>query len=149
MSDGLDDGDDGDDGLGGAGGLVAVADHLDTREGAHTVMYADHTFCIVGHERETVLYGVETRLSAIGNLMFYIEVIILTELSPVVLLCLRQYEYDLERTRVRPEALQCAHQDGFAANGQELFGNVASHPQAFSACYYNDIIHKFSNGLQD
>ena len=68
-------------------------------------MHADHSFCIVWHECETVLYGVEARLSAIGNLMFHFEVIILTELLPVVLLCLWQHEYDLERTRVRPEAL--------------------------------------------
>ena len=52
-------------------------------------MYTDHTFGIVGHECKTVLYGVESGLSAVGDLMFDIEVIVLTELSPVVLLCLR------------------------------------------------------------
>ena len=52
-------------------------------------MYTDHTFCIVGYQRETVLYRVETGLSAVGDLMFDIEVIVLTELSPVVLLCFR------------------------------------------------------------
>ena len=52
-------------------------------------MYTDHTFCIVGYQRESVLYGVESCLSAIGDLMFDIEVIVLTELSPIVLLCLR------------------------------------------------------------
>ena len=112
-------------------------------------MYADHTLCIVGHEGETILYGMETGLSAVGDLMFHIEVIFLTELSPVVLLCLRQHEYDMECTRVRPKAFQRTHQDGFPTDGQELFGNVTSHPQTLSACYYNDIIHIFSNGLHN
>ena len=112
-------------------------------------MHTHDTLGIVGHQGESVLYGVESGLSAIGELVLHVKLIFLAELSPVVLLGLWQYEYDLERTRVRPEALQCAHQDGFAANGQKLFGNVASHPQALSACHYNDIIHIFSNGLHD
>ena len=47
------------------------------------------TFFIVGHQGESVLYGVESGLSAVGDLMFDIEVIVLTELSQVVLLCFR------------------------------------------------------------
>ena len=33
------------------------------------------------------------------------------------------------------------HQDGLAADEQELFGQFAPHSLSFATCYYYDIIH--------
>ena len=46
-------------------------------------MNPDNPFCIVGYQRQTVLYRVETCLSAVGEQIFYIEMVLLTELAPI------------------------------------------------------------------
>ena len=40
-------------------------------------MHTYHALCIVRHEGETILYGVETRLSTVGELILHVEVILL------------------------------------------------------------------------
>lgn len=38
------------------------------------------------------------------------------------------------------EALDSAHQHGFSADGEKLFGNVAAHAQSFATGYDDDIV---------
>ena len=137
----LHDRDDGNDGLGSASRRVAVADHLDTGERAHTVMHAYHSLGIVRHQGETVLDGVETRLSAIGKLVFNLKTILPAELLPIVLLGFWQYEDDLQVGRILTKALQRPHQHWFAGYGQELLGDVAPHPQALPSSHNDYVIH--------
>ena len=66
MTQGFDNRDDRDDGFRCAGCLVAVADDVNSREGAHTVVYTHDAFCIIGNQGETVLYRMEARLTAVG-----------------------------------------------------------------------------------
>ena len=148
MPDGLYHGDHGDHGFLLTGSLVAVADHLDAGEGAHAVVHAYHALCIVWHEGQTVLHGVEACLSAVGELVGHAEVILLAELSPVGLLGFWQHEDDLQVSRIGPEALQRPHQHGPAPNGQKLFGNITPHPQALPACHNDYIIHSLPYFMQ-
>ena len=140
----FDDRDDGDDGLGSASRLVAVADHLDAGEGAHAVVHSHHALGIVRHFGKSILHGVEACLSAVGQGICHIEMIFLAELVPIVLLGLGQYQDDLQIGIVLPESLQRPHQHRLPADGQELFGNVAPHPQALSPCHNYCIVHIFS-----
>ena len=59
---------------------VLVTDDLDGGEGAHTVVNADHTLGIVGYQGEAVLHRVEPRRSAVGQLIFHLEVVLVAEL---------------------------------------------------------------------
>ena len=82
----LDYGDHGNDGLGCAGGLVAITNYLDAGEWTYAIVNTNHTNGIIGHLGQSVLYGVESRLSAISQRVFHIEVILCAELMPIVLL---------------------------------------------------------------
>ena len=141
MTDGLHDGDDGDDGLLLAGGLVAAADDVDAGEGAHAVVDSHHALGIVGNQCQSVLYGMEARLAAVGQLVVHVEVILAAQLSPIVLLRLGQHQDDLQLTGILAEALQRPHQHRTTANGQELLRYVAAHAQSLSARHDDDVVH--------
>ena len=137
------DGDDGNDGFGCAGCLVAIPDYFDTGEGTNTVVNAYHTLGIVRHLGESVLHGVEASLTTIGQSVLHVEMIFLAELMPIVLLGFWQYQDNLQISIVLPESLQRPHQHRLATNGQELLGNVASHPQSLSSCHNYYVVHYF------
>ena len=140
VAEGLYDGDDGDDGFLRAGCLVAIPDDIGAGEGAHAVVDADNTLGIVGDEGQSVLYAMEARLAAVGQLILHAEIVLLAQLQPIVLLCSGQHEDDLQGGGILAEPLDGAHQDGSATNGQKLLGNVAPHAQTLAACYDNDVV---------
>ena len=117
MAQRLDDRDNRDDGFRLAGCFVAVADDVDAGEGAYTIMDTHHTLNIVGNECQSVLHGMEARLASVSQevrvstypLRRKGEGILLTKLSPVVLLCFRQNEDNLQGRRVLAESLQRTH----------------------------------------
>ena len=105
-------------------------------------MYPDDALGIIGNQCQSILHGMETRLSAIGQLILHIKMILFAEPAPIVLLCLGQYKDNLQIRIVGPEPLECPHQHGLPSDWQELLGNVTPHPQAFSACYNDNVIHQ-------
>ena len=104
---------------------------------------------IVRNECQTVLHAMEARLATIGQLIFDIKVILLAEFLPIVLLCLGQHEDNLQGRGVLAETLDGTHQNRSPTYGQELLRNIASHPQAFTACNYNYIVCHFFTRLKD
>ena len=83
----------------------------------------------------------ETGCSAIGYGEDRSKGILLAELCPVVLLVFGQNEHDLHGGVELKKALDGVHQDGFAVDGKELLGDVASHAQSLSTGYDDDGIH--------
>ena len=125
------------------GCLVTATDDLDAGERPYAVVHTYHPLRIVRHEGESVLYGVETCLSAIRQQILHLKMILFAEFLPIVLLRLRQHEDDLQVLRIRVEALYRPHQHGLPANGQKLLGNVRSHPQSLPPSHddYKITIH--------
>ena len=89
MTKGFDHRDDRNDGLLLTCCLIAVTNHLDSREWTYTIMHTYYPFSIIRNQGKTMLYRMETRLSTVCHLVFNLEVIFLAELFPIVLLCLR------------------------------------------------------------
>ena len=86
------------------------------------------------HLRQSVPYRMETGLSAIGYSVGKRKTVICTKALPVGLLLYRKYHYQFYLIVVSMKSLQRAHQYRFAFYRNELLGNIASHPQALSAC---------------
>ena len=105
-------------------------------------MYPDDALGVIGNQGQSILHGMETRLSTIGQLILHIKMILFAEPAPIVLLCLGQYKDNLQIRIVGPEPLECPHQHGLPSDWQELLGNVTPHPQALSACYNDNVIHQ-------
>ena len=141
MAQGLDNRCHRDDGLLGACCLVAMANDLDVDKRTHTIVHADDALGTVWNQRKAVLHGVKARFSTISKLVVQREVVLFAELLPVGLLCLGQHKNYLQIPGVFVKTLQGPHQNRLPAYGQKLFGNVASHTQAFTACDDDDIIH--------
>ncbi len=147
VSEGLYHRDDGHHGSGGACRGVAAAYHLHRGEGSHAVVDAHHAVGIVGYQGQTVLHGVETGLTAVGQQIVNLEMVFLAELLPVVLLCHRQHQDDLQGGGVLAEALQGAHEHRSAVHGQKLLRDVAAHAQPFATSHYNDIFSHCLNRI--
>ena len=147
MANGFYDGNDGNDGLVLSSCLVAVAYNLNAGEGSHTVVDTYDSLGIVRNECQTVLHAMEARLATIGQLIFDIKVILLAEFLPIVLLCLGQHKDNLQGRGVFTKALNSTHQYWPPTYGQELLRNIASHPQAFTACYDDDIFFILHSSL--
>ena len=114
-------------------------------------MYAHYALGIVGNQGQSVLYRVETGLPAVGQLIVFVELMLLAKLLPVVLLSLGEHQDDIHFGQCLAKAQNGAHQYRHSCYGQELLGNVAPHSQTLATGYDNNIIHVvlFSSGLQD
>ena len=122
--------------------LIAVANHVNAGEGAHSIMHTNYSLCIVRNLCEAVLYRMEACFASICQLVVYVESVFLAKFLPIVLLCLGQDEDNLQGRRVLAKPFKGSHQYRFSTNRQKLFGNIAPHSQAFTPCYYDDIIHQ-------
>ena len=86
---------------------------------------------------KAVLDGMETSLATIGKGVRLSKVVLLAQGLPIVLLTFRQHQHHLHFPVILKETFDGAHQDGFAANGQELLGNVTTHTKSLATCYYD------------
>ena len=120
--------------------VVATLDDFDRDEGTNTIVHS-HQFHIGMHFGKSVLHRMETGCSAIGYGEDGSKGILLAEFSPVVLLVFGQNEHDLHGGVELKKALDGMHQDGFAVDGKELFGDIASHAQSLSTGYDDDGVH--------
>ena len=59
-------------------------------------MYSYDATGIIGDEQETILDGMKTCFTTLGQLIIYIEMILFTQLFPIFLLDFRQYEDDMQ-----------------------------------------------------
>ena len=121
--------------------VVASAYHVNADEGTHAIMDSHDAFHVIGDEAEPVLYGMETSLTTVSQLVGYIEMVVLAQLQPILLLRLWQYKDNLKVSRILPKPFEGSHKYRLSPNGKKLLGYVAAHTKTLATCYYDYIIH--------
>ena len=124
-----------------AGCLKATGYCLFGYKRAHSVVYANHALCVVGQGGNTILRRMETCGSSVYYLMIDFEMVLGTELAPIVLLFSWQNKDDAKLVVVLIETFYGVHKHRFAGNRQELLGKVAAHTQTLATCNDYDIVH--------
>ena len=90
-------------------------------------MHSHHASGLVGNQAQSVLHGMEARLTAIGDNVFHMEVVLPAQLMPIRLLVVWQHKDNAQLLAVVAKALQGVHEHRAPANWQELLRQVASH----------------------
>jgi len=147
LAQGFNNGNDGDGGAVVVGCIKTTANDISRDKGAHAIVDSNQTLLPyrrgIGRDAvQPILHTMETSLATSSDRMSEGEGMAEAKLTPEILLVGREYQDDMNTRNGTLESFERAHQYGFSADRQELFGQVCTHAQTLASGDNNSISHK-------